>query len=233
MIRLSILLAFLAGCSDSGSDPVVSCYPATLTEAGYTYTFIYNTNNRLEQMVVTPQGSSVGVTYTYTYDSKGNIISRSANGSPAETTYSYDANNRLIQTVNFNTVTNYAYNPSGQLISEVSSSTGVFPAPTTYTYPNTTTRNPSTKARPYANIIENYVYEYDNKVNPEKFLDRPSLATDNNVTKVTWNSGNYTFSRTYTYEYNDKGYPVSSTEVTVCSCGSTETKTATATYNCK
>lgn len=233
----------VVGCSKDDPAPII-CYVATLSETsgGNTYltTFSYNSANRVVTMSSTGGGSSSNATYTY--DSKNNLTSStytSSGGSAISYTYTYDANNRLTGSVANSggtvSTTTYTYNSSGQWTAMSSSFSG---GSSSYTlsYPNTTTRNnnsaTSTSTFDFGSgpstFTSTTTYEYDDKINPRRFLEQPSLQTDNNVTKMTVTSGGNVQITTKSYVYNDQGYPTTETSIS-----GSDSSTQTATYTCK
>lgn len=127
-------------------------------------------------------------------------------------TYYYDGQNRLVRinsTPEFGTVStaiNYEYNSSGQLIGvDTVTSTGSTGTRTTVTltYPNTTTKNPSSMiSEPDGGPATEFLMEYDDKKNPMGDFF-PSVQTTNNVTKRTVNG----VTENITYYYNSLNYP--------------------------
>lgn len=236
--KILLLAILLTGCSES--DPVSICYPTSITRDGIVTTYTYNASNKVATRV-DPDGAIT----TFSYDSKGNVINSvidNVGGSPDETgTYTYDVNNRLIQVVYTRDslepwITNYTYNAGGQLISSHEGGSNPSAFINTYAYPNTTTRNPSLHSFIYTGNGDTFTatYEYDNKINPEKFLDKPSLAPDNNVIKsISLLQNTHSATATYTYQYNDIGYPISATATSVYLDGPPSTSTIEFTYNCK
>lgn len=209
-----MFIAASVGCSEKSDPAPVICYLASVSstyESGNktSSTYVYNDKNQL----VSVTDSSTGVTDIYTYDGSGKITQI------GDRTFSYDANNRVVKLEDKFNVRSYAYNGIGQLISHV---TEARVSPTVrYTkkleYLNASTQN-YTKATFSQTIISNSItsttgvtnYEYDTKTNPYKLTIPVSLQSDNNIVKISTTSGSYTQIETFTYQYNERGYPISS-----------------------
>jgi YD repeat-containing protein len=176
-----------------------------------------------------------GVVWTYTYDSKGNIITiNRISGSASQ--YGYDSNNNLVaEDVTFKSLPayrmTYQYNSSGQMTSNLYTSLTDpdLTFTSTFQYSNTSTKNPSTLV--LEGLLGKVVipaittrYEYDDRPNPLKSFF-PSITSDNNVTKSTVTNQGKTTVESFVYQYNSNGYPTSSSS----SAGMVNTFT----YDCK
>ena len=152
-------------------------------------TYTYNTNRKLTSVT-----DALGVTTSYTYDSRGNLLTESTGG--AVTTYTYDTadrrtsvTNALSQTTTYTydnldrlVSTTYAsgqssqniYNNAGQLVQSIDLNGAI----TSYTY------NTSGKVATITSPGSNVAYTYDS-------LGRISTETDslNRVTTYTYNAG--------------------------------------------
>lgn len=220
-----LVLFLIAGCSGKDPAPVV-CYLSTHAYSGTTETYAYNDKN---QVISITESGAPTLTITYTYDANGDLKTGSfSDGTSAN--YTFDSNHQLIQQEyepGDNVVT-FAYNSSGQHISTIYTGPGCSGTCTTtwnYTYPDTTTHNASLLTVTNGPSTETYAYLYDDKVNPFKLVLYASTGSDNNITQVIFSNNGSPVTTSYTYEYNDRGYPTKKTS----SDGSTETFT----YVCK
>jgi YD repeat-containing protein len=186
-----------------------------------TYTIVYDDNNRRIEFTY-----SSGYTDKFTYDAGGKVIST--------TTSIHGTVTQVVKTI---------YNSNGQVAAQHYQFFNMPPTDSTvntFSYANATTHNISTMNQTYYNsgslphvVSFNATYEYDSKRNPLSVFDNmnPQLATDNNVTKVTYSASLFT---TTTYTYNDKGYPV--TAVSISTNGNTDPTKFTYNYtysNCQ
>jgi RHS repeat-associated protein len=73
--------------------------------------YTYDTQNRLTAEIISPAGGGAIRTIAYTYDATGNRLTRNDAGTVS--TYTYDANNRLLS----DGTTTYAYDAAGRLVS--------------------------------------------------------------------------------------------------------------------
>lgn len=247
-IVVLLFTVLVIGCKKTSDTVTVFCYMTTVATTSTSGTLtsdavFYNSSNKVTT-VTSVTGTSVS-TNTYSYDSKGNIITLVITGtgitSTLTYTYTYDVNNNLTQRdittgTTLTSRTTYVYNATSQLtsVSTVSYS-GTPPVPstpsvTTYIYPNTTTKNWSKVTFASGSTS---LYEYDNKTNPYKKIFFTSREPDNNITKEIFTSSGTTpttTTYTYTYQYNSNGYPTS--RVTTTS-GTSTSSTTTFTYQCK
>ena len=211
-------------CTDSATTPGPTtpgptvCYIAT--EPGITY--VYNEKNQ-----VTSINSGF---LEVTYHSNGLPDKMFGLGGFIARTYEYDADNRLTRLMSPGDTTEFTYNSSGQLLTEthLDGDGGVYFS--AYTYPNTSTHNYSSATGSEGVLTSTTSFLYDDKKNPynsapsiyfrqsihiHNSIYRPyaSNLADNNQISLTYSnySANYTSTTTYTYSYNDLGYPVAVT----------------------
>jgi YD repeat-containing protein len=229
---LSAVVSWLLfNCSKNETGPSI-CYLSSFS-GSYSGSYTY-TNNKLAGSV------EYGTTATYTYDSKGNIITINYSDGSIEN-YTYDANNRkLTITSPASYQLKYNYNSSGQLIRRdqlnYNSSTSSFElySHLTFAYATASDKNWNRMQRFDAanTLIETYEYQYDNKHNPWTVVwGTSSIETDNNPTQwIYTQSGSSPVTTTITYTYTTNGYPLTSTTTV----GSNSPTNATYTYsNCQ
>ena len=224
------------------------CLPIEITNSAEqnVLSITYDDKSRATGFVM-KGGGGVTANYVVKYDAKGNIFSfvnqGVATGSMmAKVVFIYDLNGRLKEDQRFlgtsikpAIVENYTYNTSGQLIQLKQMANLLRPNGTVYisynynvyTYPNTTTKNPSTinvfggnaTGKTGASKVTK-VLTYDDKKNiggafPGTIDNLETFATNNvisaDVTYVFADSEKNTQTSTYDYEYNESGYPVSKT----------------------
>lgn len=218
------LLVGAASCVDTSETKELSalCLPDTIhTVYGDSgpYAIAYDSINRPKWMIM--NGSVV----YFTYDTQGNL-KPSGSSNP---TYTYDANNQLVEhkyvdggTAEYTRTLTFAYNTSGQLISQTTDETWNDAPPNHYIfyyqYPDTATNNFSSIDYGGGSIT---YFEYDSKQNPLKRLGvvgwffnpiqeyYPVYFTDSNIVNVRSTGPNGEQTLTYTYTYNEFGYPIS------------------------
>ena len=232
LCKICLLAILVTSCSKNDSvAPGIQCYLTSLTDTiDIDLTLTYNSSNQVTGV----QSSGGGLPSTFNYDSKGNITSI-VNGL-STMVLTYNANGLLISISNGSgsgsSTTTLQYNGSGQVTSETNEFSG-FTETYTFAYPNTTTRNYVSRTLGTTTTT----YEYDTKNTPTHAIkgiqlsltdDTPS--TDNNVTKRTTVSGSSTNIYTYSYVYNEHGYP---TTQTTTFPGSMTPQVVTFTYACK
>lgn len=240
-IVVLLFTALVVNCKKSETKAVI-CYPTTTiaTSPGITTlrteTIFYNSINQPTTYIYF--SGTTTITDIYSYDSKGNCILLVETSGTTTTSfaYTYDGNDRNIQRdktvgVVLTERATFQFNSTGQRTSSTFITySGTPPVPsaptvTTYTYPNTTTKNSSKVT--YASGATS-LFEYDNKPNAFRIFF-PSRQPDNNVTKETYTSSGTTTIYTHTYQYNSNGYPTSD----AFSVGTSSSSTTTITYNCK
>lgn len=210
------LAALVLGCAENEviptPTPASTCYPTSIITADGA--FIYNTvityddQNRIIKKV--RHGGSGTRSTVFLYDAKGDMVETGPEGA-TDTFYTYDLNHRIITESRDGYLFTYSYNASGQLVTVTFSSAS---CPScidtwTYTYPNTSTKNYNTLTTTYTGAPRTTHFEYDDKYNPAKRMELPSLATDNNMVRAvtTWDS--FSEEVRYVYQYNESGYPTS------------------------
>ncbi len=239
-LLLGILL-LAQSCKKDEAEPRISsivCLPTAIVTPEFLFQIYYNNENKVVRFTAEQQPyvyqtefifdvnqerivsayfmraaalfsgiASVEGTGSYTYDTEGRLTSMdsTANGTVYRTTYQYNSSDQLITSLQF-------INSNG---------TDYLLATTTYEYPNTSTRNPSTVTDSSGAIR---TYEYDDKPNPAKILGTPSIVPDNNVTRQTHTLGTLTETYRYDYLYNEQGYPTQK---------KSETRETQYTYDCK
>jgi hypothetical protein len=237
--------ALIIGCSKK-SDPgpanaaTPSCLltKATLSQSSTTIT--YNSSNQPTTVAITNfnSGPANANTYNVTVDASGRITKLATSGTPngfafssLEATYSgsnvFPTSYKLTLSDGSYTQNTNTFNSTNQLTQTVfathdQTSGNTSNTYTTYTYPNTTTQNPS-KATTFFGLpneggdeYETQDYTYDDKNLPGgtsliSFFSNDIPATNNIVTnKQTYSpgtAGEYITTQTYTYQYNSKGFP--------------------------
>lgn len=194
-------------------------------------TYVYNSSG---QLISEPFSAATGnYGRSYEYDTKGNLIKQSSGLGTFISTYdqnnlltgqSYFSNTGLERTFTFE------YNNSSQLIKQTQVDVNGTKATLVYTYPSATSMNPQNMTYYVNDVLYSFeTYEYDTKYPPK--LLYPSIFPHNNLTKFTkanspTNPPSLTYS--YTYQYNDAGYPISST----FSDGLSKPYITTYTYQC-
>lgn len=212
-------ILFIVGC---GSDPkTLLCQPSlqTIVDGGSTTTQAYTyVGGKLTLTVTTSGGDMFQTIFVYNLDGDLGKSIQTANGDTATTSYTHSADHLLLASLlthNGDTVrVNFLYNDNRQLVrqdkfiqdlggSEIEEKLY-------YTYPDLLTHNPSSIAT--VNLADSVVvlYEYDNKINPEREFFLPTIQPYNNITKVSAPAFTYTVS----YQYDGNGYPISSTTST-------------------
>jgi len=230
------LLTLCFGCEKKTVEPVV-CYITSISpfNGSKEARINYDSSNRIVGLTIDGSGTA-----PFIYDTLGNLISPSS-----WYTYSYNSNNQIIKIVRDDgnasqmvTTVTFAYNASGQRISETTEVTRN-DGPTTsagfeYVYPNTSTNNFSQIILPDRSTI---TFTYDDKPNPLKRLGvigtffNPIYGyltiyfSDNNIIKLKSVGVQGESTTTFEFTYNEQGYPA-----TVSRGGSID---RTYTYNCK
>lgn len=228
-----LLVVWLAtGCSNDEPVPATCTLKSTTRVEGsfnLTESYTYNDEAKVISIIGTSSSPSpLTYTHTFTYGSNGNLATADY-GNGLTATFTLDSQNRVVLRTLMPGGMNstYIYSASGQLIQRV------YTDPTcsscgytrTYNYPDSTTHNYTQMQ--YVGTggeVFTITYEYDNHPNPEKAIVFYG-GTTNNITKETYTDSVRTFVTTYTYTYNNKGYPVTS----VSDQGSSKTYT----YTCK
>ncbi len=227
LIAYVFLLSAL-GCTTSDPPPVIkpgTCYLLSITEILNTLPIVtqieYDSLNRVARYSSTYNGATTFAS-TFSYGSNGLVESETRHDGSVGT-YTYDASNQLEQ-VAYNTpalnVITFKHNSHGQLTGRVVK-TGATVFNYTYAYPNTSSHNCSEEVSWDASYPQAFyrTMEYDNMKNPMKELSIPYVsfkpyripAGANNATKSSESSTKEL--RTYTYQYNDMGYPTVIKEV--------------------
>lgn len=218
------------GCSKDEPGPVV-CYLTgyTRTDVFGTFEETYTYNSKNQVVSIISNDGTVPSTTTYVYAANGNLQTATfADGSTQ--TFTFDSNNRMIQRVTMpgGLSLELVYNSTGQNTSRTYTEPGcgICGSTTTYTYPDATTHNYTSETSDNFGGTITTTYTYDTHPNPYKPMLYSSTGTDNNVTQRTVSfSGGAPTTFTFTYTYNDKGYPLTR----VSNNGESETYS----YNCK
>lgn len=246
-------LLFFAGCGED--DPAPSqCLPVKITnllelDGTGSLEFSY-TDQKLNSITITTEEDGDVEVFTLTASYTGDRITRLA--APLNIVVldiSYDANNRVSEvTQSFlgdEFSQTFTYNGSGQLVRtdyfyDNGSGTIVSDRYDTFNYPNTTTRNASSRSE-FRNsgsgftLYLTYNYEYDDKNSFTKEIPVIAYLLDNlygesNQTKITEiYTGDDPYITNITYQYNDRGYP---TSFTISATGDAPV-TGTVDYNCQ
>ena len=245
-------LFFLAGCGDDDPTPV-QCLVTKITnvlalDGTGSLEFTY-ANNQLTTITLKTDEDGVIETIPLSVTYTGNNITRlTAQRDLIVITFTYDGSNRItsllesIDDVEFKR--EYSYNSNGQLSRSnflfKDGSTFVLDNYSTFTYANTTTKNPANRMNFFqdgstAILLNTITYEYDTNNSISK--DVPVIDYlfnftfgENNVTKITETSpGGSSAVTNISYQYNDRNYP---TRFTISAAGDPPT-TGTAEYICQ
>lgn len=259
IFSFTLLAGFLClvSCGDDEESPQIVCKPMTF--AGFQFgegsvDFVYQADGRLATVEVELEDDGIEGTAVYTAQYSGSTLSALALPNDAgRYTLSYDGNARLsiVDLVFAGGIarTAYAYNGNGQLqrvdVSiQFDSGPFVEEAYTLFEYRNSTTRNPSrTTEFTYVDGVAVEVgtkdYTYDDKrsiTGSSPALSVLGIVDDffaeNNVTRTVFTSAEdneFSYGITYTYQYNEHGYP---TTVIQQFDGEPST-TSTLTYECR
>lgn len=219
-----MLAFFFVGCEKEPALPnIKTCYPVAISLSGdWDEVLIsYDSNKRVTHLTI--DGNAAG---PFVLNDKGQLISHGS------ATYSYNASNQLTEilvedggTDHLTLTLSYAYNTSGQLISETRKEERLSTPPVSYTiyyhYPNSSTHNFHLIEVGNGALIH---FRYDDKKNPLRLLgvfgrffnpieiDYFSLYfTDNNIVEVRVVEHNYESTVNFTYTYNQYGYPATVT----------------------
>ena len=228
-ISIALLLITVLGeqCSTQKSVDLVipPCFPTaiatTSTGVSSTIVYTYNSGNLVTatKTTTTAAGQAAITDVAYTYDGEGNIITASESigtGSIGTRSCTYNTNKNLAEETHttggiLESRVTYHYNSTQQLISvdyTLFAGAGSSTSTSTYTYPTPVGRNPTTITSSSGSTT---TYTYDTKPNPLKVLF-VSTQPDNNITKVTITAGgSATNITTYTYQYDNNGFPTART----------------------
>ncbi len=237
-----VAVALTIGCSKK-SDPAPSssltgCLLTKSTLNKSANTIAYNSGNQPTSVVIAEDDGTGTIntnTYNITLDASGRITKLTNTGTPVgfafssiEFTFSgsntYPSNTKLNSADGSYIQGTNTFNSSNQLTQTVSaffdkSLNTTTNSYTTYSYPTTSTKNPSKKESfnglpgGGGDKFSMNEYTYDDKNLPNEFLNlyAGNAATNNILTdKETFNSGTSNESvntQTFTYQYNSKGYP--------------------------
>ena len=224
-VAMTLLWLIIVGCSKKDPAPII-CYLTTNVFGSITDTYTYNDKN---QVISITESGTPTLIITYTYDANGDLkIGSFSDGTTY--VYTFDGNHQLIKREYLagDNVATFAYNSTGQHISTVYEGPGCSGTCTTtwtYAYPNTTTHNASLVTVNNGVSTETYAYQYDSKFNPFKPVLYSSTGSDNNVTQLIFSNNGSPITTSYTYEYNERGYPTKKT--------GSDSSVETFTYVCK
>ena len=260
--KIAFCVLLIAGCSKN-NDPVKTpgCLLTQYTDStpGSSNSNItnitYTSDNKVSAAALT-QTNDGGVTtlYNATLDSNGKITklipaTTPGESQPSSETFIFDAGGVLTKTTvaygsNGSFEETYFYNGTGQLIHAdltIKDSDGnSYFSYQAYTYPNTTTHNPSVidsyneKFGAGGSRYETQSFTYDTKKTPESAaVTVPNYSSDNNILTevaiISPDTDNATTSHiSYTYTYSDAGYPL-----TISHTISGTVHNETYTYTCK
>jgi len=242
------IIALIIGCSKksdptpaSSNSPSCLLTKATLTQSSTVIN--YNSSNQPTTVVLTYAniGPANANTYNVTVDGSGRITKMATSGTPNGFAFSsleatYTGTNVFPATYKLtfsdgsytqNTATFSSNNQVTQIVSTSHLADGsTSNSHTTFTYPNTTSQNP-TKAEDFMGLpneggdkYEVQEYTYDDKNLPGgasliSFFSTGITATNNILTdKDTYSpgtAGEYVSTQTYTYQYNSNGFPTKRT----------------------
>jgi hypothetical protein len=237
-----LAVALTIGCSKK-SDPapsssITACLLTKSTLNKSSNTISYNSSNQPTSIVIATDDGTGTVnsnTYNITLDASGRITKLTNTGTPVGFAFSsieftYSGSNTYPLSAKLNSPDGSyiqgtsTFNSSNQLTQTVSaffdkSLNTTTNSYTTYSYPTTSTKNPSKKESfnglPGAggDKFSMNEYTYDDKNLPNDFLNLyAGNATTNNILtdKQTFSPGTVSESvstQTFTYQYNSKGYP--------------------------
>jgi YD repeat-containing protein len=205
-----------------------NCLLSRIIEAdGDTISISHNANNHI---------SSIGVYSKVKTNSEGYITEidhqYSTESSISRETYQYDNSHNVIKYERFagsknepDYIMKFTYNATHQLVesqSAIRAGQMYFYGYRVFSYPNTTTKNPST-IKAYdgdahsksANPDETITLTYDDKKTigyPNPLDDFNPYSTHNVITAVVSEVGQKPKTETFGYQYNAEGYPISKTE---------------------
>jgi YD repeat-containing protein len=248
MIRIKryslFLMALMLACSGEDKNTLVAgCKIMTWSWAASDgqfqsqMTFTYS-GSRVTSFVSVQEEQGKGGPETrivsLTYDAQGQLIQLSSDSQTWTVTYGTDGLPDKISSDD-GKVVDFTFNSQKQL-TRMDQSLDIFDYADVFSYSGST-RN-YTQWKFLVNDMEesNYIFQYDTKTNmfaslgmlPYFYGDLEAGRTDNNVTLETDVSANGFPPRTTTYQYNDKGYPVS---YSTSNSGGV-LLTGVATYNC-
>lgn len=187
----------------SVDDFTVKCRLLKERSGSWESTYVYQDDLVTSVSNVEIVGGPVVNLLTITYDSDRRMIGSTLTNSSGTyvRNYTLDSEGRIIaEKIGGTTTYVWAYNSSGQLISEISGSDVI-----TFEYPNTTTNSYTTITYNYSGTILVNTATYDSKPNPFFEILRFPWVTDNNL---TLKSGPTT-STSFNIQYNANGYPTS------------------------
>jgi hypothetical protein len=227
-----VAILFFTGCGDEEDPTAIGCRITSFTgleEEDDRADLTYSSDGKLLTFSYSEGPGSASTIFTATY-SGANLVKLALPQDVAKTEFSYDNSGRIIRVDNYFgdeiDRTEFTFNSSGQLVRiDFSDKEGIQPFVDSgyevYEYATTTSQNPvsSTDYGYDGDVVFEYgthVYEYDNK--NSFYKDTPFFGAifgfvgENNVLKDTYtNDGGSTFISTFTYQYNDQGYPISGT----------------------
>lgn len=211
---ICVATVLLTDCTKSDPKPTV-CYLTGINDNLGTTTLIYNISHQVVTIVDYSGASGVTRTMQLTYSSSGEMMTGTFDDG-GTWVYSYDSVHRLIQRTSSpgGELLTVEYNDLGQtiLITHVNPHCSPCNYTREFTYPNSETRNYSQQTWTNSSGTTLYSYEYDDHPNPyNQFYQLRYLylspQTDNNITKLTENGPSGKAVYTYTYSYNELGYP--------------------------
>jgi len=219
-LTYSLYFVMLSSCYYHDTN-VPMCYIQSETLDGVVHNYGYNEKNQLIF------DSYPGDNAVMTYDALGRVATEFDNPD-SKIIYTYNDQNQLMQMdssspsdpLAYNWQAKYTYNSSGQLIKietwlySGATSALYFDHYETIEYPSSTTRNYSSRKRYDAsdNLHSMITYDWDTYRNPH--LINPYFSNEppptNNVTalKYTPAGSAIPYSTYYSYNYNDKGFPI-------------------------
>lgn len=221
-MRASFLVLFILSstllfdCSKKEDPLPVICYPTKFINAIGSETLTYNDSRQVIR-IIDDNGASGTDTITFSYDANGDVLT-GIFGDGRFWTYTHDSNHLLTQRLLTpgGEAMNWEYNDNGQitLITYVNPACGTCGYTRELTYVNSTTHNYTGETLTNATDVIAITYEYDSHPNQLRLVIDSSTRTDNNITsKVSVYSGG-TANITYTYTYNERGYPLTQTSST-------------------
>lgn len=217
-----LLLAIACSTEDTAPKAVTTiCFPSTIIEPHSMTTVFFNGNNQISQIKTEQNPYFYSTLFFYNNQNQridsAHFLKTGALFSGLATVvtkgiYTYDIAGRLITTDSTANGavyrTTYHYNPINQIDKSslyfIANNAETILYTMTYEYPNTSTHNPSLIT---STSGATWKYEYDDKTNPAKLFGFVSIRLDNNVTKLTITQAASTAVYSYSYQYNDMGYP--------------------------
>jgi len=223
---LVIAIVSLFSCTYDNLTTTPKCLLIGVAGSSGSATYNYDASGKLFS------GGAGSNQWTVKYDPKGNISQLTAGG---HVNFYYDSKNNLIKREEYLTIirngldseevlesmTEFNYNSSSQLVrvANYESKNGQLTlfGIDSLGYSNSASKNLKTISFYSQSSSWTATMEYDNMHNPyadakEMRIFNSPFFPENNITKSTTTVGGMVTVTTYTYVYNDKGFPISATQ---------------------